>query len=1844
MDPATYYLFNHVFLPARLPHRDDRGNGSGDRALVEWLLKAARRFRDLNDPQHYQNWTTIIRMLRSFDSLHQHDDTFSKETLKTAIRDVRHGNIVVLHVNMQNSCLMICKRSKDYIIESFEASPLAAKVLASSAALQWDFPSRAVIVCEDTFEDLNFEASFTEFMEKAYIEPVQQYAAIIRKAKAATYENRDTATPAIIGRLLMAVLEANGHYHAPNMTRKRVRDEVNWNDGAEKPWRRSPTWLVLRVALQRSLGLLFGDSMGTLQYKFFLAFFMSSLLEDFCGDRSFPWDQLGFARSKVARRLYKLQQQSSAPCRSVQTEDRMWSIYGRCFNKALCDVNQRLQSAWQRARQSSTHRISLLPQRAPRQSTRLSLYHSRTFLSSILQDAAYERSLTRVQLQERHQIAEQVTGWMKINSRKVHSVLDYFCLAEFEKSIRLGMKQSPGADTHGLLGMDHECVNLAQNVHQYQELALPAYRGAPEQLSLMILLMLELWQTLDNLALKLYPLLSKYDPGFPHDLLDPLQILEMKDMRRVQNVQDYLEKRHSTAESAFAPIFDGISQSSFAVQYFDQCSDMQNLMNSINHDNEIMRASKLAEWTTLSEQHSEHLQEAARTPCLFVTNAEDPLGPLVHDGKRCRKHYLQRVAKRMSIDVHEALLPSNVDQAKAVVFELLLPRGFASWRDATWQILHLARTYKSSRKKPAGYLRDFPALRRYGNPSSSSLMLASEKKAFQNTHYVTLQFPLASNKVCVPHGQEYHLYDKRRELWTSRRPVSTTFAQLCAASIPQDSVYTVVRECVYPLFPNTRSSTNETLASQTRCPNSLTISDFTAFQDLRLGVDLPWIRLLREFGSSNLDFGALEVRVLVTQLALMAGPRKGRSVLRAHHWVFEDQQFCMAMLAQIHRRLQDIAANWRENQTAACMTTLLQRIWSLAYSADVVAEAESLLMYVRKITYKWTRLLRQEICNASNIETMQRRSKDVFVAAMISRKTYIIEVVRQERIMQADALTSFLECGFVIKENLNKSEADYISNMPSHQKQFFLADIKIVHVLESRLTLSMQALPAAVSEAVNNVWAFAGAQTIREFTPWTCLSDSHRGWFTANSCKAWGIMQQTVHIDILEGTLLIDGQPLGRLPEEYTKQEFFQRLFGSQVFMTYPSNMPGMSYMLASPFRGHEVHFGYRNGYLFVRARFMGRRLEWIPSNTFLGPAATGALDLPLPLVSGHAHWLDLDAQILEVRPLDSMWQAKKGNWTIDLRTNLARRRDQFLVDPCSDLCRQLAQIIEPFEERSWMTVFQGKKNLVLRLPQLELSFIVNDSGSLESRQLRAIVDENQDAGTLYGLNSRLVIRDLKVPENRSVIVAMSKGPAMIIPNRDVGHVDVKISHAGFYARFNINNELGRLECAAEPRLLYFKAYCHAITTSVMPEPLTGRTGAEEAIRCLQAGSSQPWAPIDTECQQLLLAISELTPQRSYYPENLKFLQRITWKEDMIPAAQHDLFLPLVTSILSQSTLLSKFHQGAEDPLQMKETPDHHLVSRALSRNQLYSARQSGSESPIPPDSMYTARDCEASVGANNAFEASLVLKNGTRNVAVSRDFCSVLQSWPVIQGFRHTFDLGLLSEWINVEFATNWGSLFKLCQSACLPEDKYKLMFILATMAFGGGNMDVIRSFIAISIIEESRSLRLPTGAVFTSFKRFESPTIESIVGLVQPYRTPYPGDERTSKSDVKTNLRQRQELELARKTHENQSNVECKALAHHLLHQWPSRELSLDDMVELPLLNSDKALLAVLPDWERLSDNYELSEHLAQVQKILDKCKAATVSDVLTAVDPKRAQLEIPASSNQLPSMTDSLTEVLR
>jgi len=204
--------------------------------------------------------------------------------------------------------------------------------------------------------------------------------------------------------------------------------------------------------------------------------------------------------------------------------------------------------------------------------------------------------------------------------------------------------------------------------------------------------------------------------------------------------------------------------------------------------------------------------------------------------------------------------------------------------------------------------------------------------------------------------------------------------------------------------------------------------------------------------------------------------------------------------------------------------------------------------------------------------------------------------------------------------------------------------------------------------------------------------------------------------------------------------------------------------------------------------------------------------------------------------------------------------------------------------------------------------------------------------------------------------------------------------------------------------------------------------------------------------------------------------------------------------------------------------------------------------------------------------------------------------------------------------------------------------MFLFATISFDGTiDMAIVRSLIAVSIVGYFKTVQVPRCADFVHFRQGQVPTMDYLMQYLKPHRVPYAEDERALLV-VAMHSKQRRKLEMAQNKHEQQSEDSCKVLARYLLSQWPSREVSLSGLGDVPLLHSDAALLAITPEWNRLTDNHELSMHLIIVQTILDTLGPAEASGGLSAAEVEQEFFSCPVASTVRPTMQDLLGKLKR
>ncbi|KAF2797566.1 hypothetical protein K505DRAFT_358267 [Melanomma pulvis-pyrius CBS 109.77] len=1793
-------VFNHLVLPQKLPEKQDTDIERTNNDVLLRLTQATITLGRLAGQEQAATWHAVRQSLRRCHSLHA-PGRLEKQSLISEFQHLKHDQPLILYIIEQNAALIIRRDVSDktdvVMFEAFETSPPSAEVLASEGALVWDFPDCATQIPLSEFQKSSFQEALADFLEKGSMESLKRFQAHTTKAHTSVVESRDTASPALVTHLLIPLLDAIGSPTdvKASRLRKRVRDDVNI-EAAEFPWRRLPFWLVLRVFTQRQLQLSLGNEAGRACYKFLITTLLVELLNE-CPSQMAP-ELTVTLRAKICRRLAKLEQEKG---NSPAVYDHLFTVAGPFFKEAITRITKLVESAWEKFKRETARPVPRLSPRVDQQALYLSLPNSGAYLEGVLN---LPRTQKQTQLSLHHPPLHDST------IEQVEQFTDmYFKLAKLESMIE--KHQIPRLTT--MSTPQSRCTKLAEAISDLFKTVGTAYDSNPEQMSIFILNLFTLWVRLDKEMIEICPLLLEYHPVFTPELLDALHHPTLSEMQRLHDIQIYLQDRCKRCEHQ-KTIFSEPDKHGFAVKYVAQSVAMQGLLQQIEETSKASRQAKKAELDKWWKEYDDHSLGISGGTCDCTIN---------RDGSRnvrgCTKCWHWRTRNRMEIYAHEDFLPKDAVKAAAVVFELGIPSFITAYRNATWEIFGLGYPAKPTSRSPTKLLHDYEPLTAYRQKFLTGVTIASTSKSFRGTHYKVAKKKMKASEadVLYPNGLTLFYFDMNSNMWVKDFDKPLTFQHLCGVHVPLGLQSSVMPRLIHPPTEIHGPSSYEIVASETKCPPNMSLHEFMAYQRLLSGKARRWLTMLVELGASDLNFSSESTMHMFNHLATQAGPaRDGPSPFRDVHVVFNDTSFCNRLAEQIGNRLRNITSNWREVHCMEVLITLSLRLFTLASSKTL---AKGLLKEARDITLKWITHLRTDLRNAMEASVAETAARYAFWAALLCRRTFST-FAESDQILPRDDLTIFVQASLALQENLL---AD-LNQLPPLLKSMLIRDSKMAYNIQSLILRSIKASPQSIGIAINESWSYSRNSTGNVFSIWRTFTSPHDRWVvsTMTATTTTSAISQVVHYNFIEGHLLVDGKPLGRLPRDIRESNEVKELFGNQHLLTFPSAELGMSYVMATRMHNHEIHFGIRKGRVIIRASSRHGLLEYIPPQLFTGPHT---VDLPFGLVGECVHWLNLDTKCIEVRRKPVLWKTRVNDWIIDVVNRHGHRSNRVsLVDPNSVFFQQVADIFRHFEDPRKITVFQPVKTrgaLSVELRHLELSFFVNTKGLLQCRELWEEIDPDQDAGTLYGFQSKIVLRDIADNKRRSIIVPWGN----VSTKRHGMHVAVRAASSTEYARFGIDDVLGRLSCPAEPRLVYAKAQFHAFTSFVIPDPLTGRTGTEEALHILQSGYCQPWTPLGAKPMNILNALRELSPGREYYPKGKKNLQNVDWNADMTMTIQHDAYESLVQEILGKSEQLSVFSPNNEQDVQVDTYTLTHLRKRGIAQRRLYERSVLDTNDEAGGDKVYKSRGQQAnSTQAGKVYRIVKLLQTQPFKIYTTRELSVILQDWPLIGGF-HTASKVIptsLSDMTEKNVDEQWGSLVNACRSSD-PRELYTLMFRLSLMALNSKtDMDVINILAAFASLPELRTLHPTYCSSFNHFKLNESPTAQSLFQVISV--------------DLPKTLKRR--IDKTQEAHRKACEAEGKRLAQHFLDQWPNIDVFLNGF-ESDMIDTGLAMERVIREWRRLHENMELSEYVMQVQDVLERYKGPRDTSVPNAWNLTQRPFRTPDRGSVIPSISRDL-----
>ncbi|THU87150.1 hypothetical protein K435DRAFT_867564 [Dendrothele bispora CBS 962.96] len=1613
------YFIHHVFMPPKLPQSSDY-TIEKDHALCAALSRTAvcyyQKAVDKNHTDTNTRWQELLRMLEHLTTTQRFKNMLASD-VETALKSMElPGSFRTFLIRAQNAAVICRKTScEEVVVESFEVTPPREHVMAGEGKIIRSFPGPAITVPVSRFEIEYFRQEFSSFLTQMNSD-VLDSVATTKKAGSVVVEVKDSAHPRYITSLLTGILRGVGSIADVSRIQKRMSDDVLY-DRKGLPWRRSAIWLVLRVAVQTHL--------QPLEYKSLMLDFMLDVLEDAvkCELNS---EVLFCMRSKVATRLHKLSR-----------DDPPQSLIKRTSALAT-EVKHLLASRWTEVQskqaQSSAWDPDVIRANAEKD-TQLSLTNSREYITKLLEkkdlppsSSGFHPSHTWRQLENIHNFNTCMHSDILKKAFRTDTSL---ALADFEMSVQSNLKAWVDSKLSNADGTTDALFNM---INEYTSAARDHYSQNQEGNSIMMLTLFELWVALDRIVVHKHPLLAKYSPEIPCDLFVPLLLSKEHFIEQLKRLLRYLQDRHNRATCG--TVFRDGSSDCFAFQYFSGSPALQRLKSMIERHAAETREQRREDYRRLRKEYNDLQNQASR---LSHTYYKDRWGFSEHaSGSRCEKCNLESKAENLQIDVHEWPLPDNWVMAIVAVFELQCPDAFNIWREATYMFLRdlcMARDSKPDSAKISMTLYSYSSLVSYKGQNDSRerrITLASETASFIQSKYGKIKISQATSeeRIIVNNGLNYRLYDRSSGLWAANPFLNLSISSMCVFQLPKGAYQSLQFSVPSPCF-----EPNKVISEQYHCNDHLSLHEFLAFGNLRSGHRLQWLNILKELNTRTLTFHKEEVHLLMIQTCWQIGTVSWYDNSLEWHEDLSNSRFITTFGNELSELLKQVQSNWMEVTTVRTIVVLCCRLLTCTVAGSALSVSlYQILHTARQVLLSWMKqVLSQDHPQEADTKQILKKQQTVCEIAFTCRGTYDVEHNHLKHLMKTrEDVSAFVESSIRIFDD----SPTLWTAFPPHLARLYHRNQRLAHSVEPYLLSLIKTSvigTEGVDQALQSIWP-----AYRHGSAWAPLSNHNRRWITSSTSPDTGSTSQSVHLNILDGQMLVDGKPLSRLPREITSHETFTRVFGSQILDILPSDS-GLDFATRSNISGYQVHFMLRSDELVICAKKNiphRRGYQLIPHQKLQG-------DFPYLMIEESVHWLNLDDGEVEFRPLHEPWISSGKNWKLQFDA----RRPCFMSHPESALklvdiksctARMISKQLGPFESHKYMTItFSKAAEIQVELPRSRMAFFVGRDGCLESvSPPNMFVDES-----VYR-NSRRIL----IPHGA------------IHSCTDSHHVSIRVdTGSSRHVRFQsyvVRDDIGILEGNGSMISHLYKVYLHALTSHCLSDPLTGRTGTEEALKTLSSSRSRSFQVIQQEDLDLLSKVASLTTERTFYPEGMEIMQTVHWNKeqgDLPVLSQHPQFRFSVADILEYCSRFSKV-QGAVPRITSSRTGSaDRLNRRELSRNfHCYIQTETSCKRTQTSDHSYLkqSRDIDACF-EKDICDISTSVCSGRSSTDV--DLWQRLTRWSSIPGPTDA-TLAYSTAWLkDTILRKNWLTLYDKCRDATTEPAKkrYRCLFSLPSLAY---------------------------------------------------------------------------------------------------------------------------------------------------------------------------------------------------
>ncbi|KAK8036832.1 hypothetical protein PG994_015329 [Apiospora phragmitis] len=215
-------------------------------------------------------------------------------------------------------------------------------------------------------------------------------------------------------------------------------------------------------------------------------------------------------------------------------------------------------------------------------------------------------------------------------------------------------------------------------------------------------------------------------------------------------------------------------------------------------------------------------------------------------------------------------------------------------------------------------------------------------------------------------------------------------------------------------------TSNEVIAKQSSCPPNLDLGEFRAIGHMRSGARIQWQNILVQLYAPTVDFNNIETALVVLQAIGESGPchDNPESHLRDSHAIVQDEDFARKLLGGLEATLLRFKENWECDIALFTLTSLCNRVMSLANSKTVWLACCDFTRQVRSVARDWAgKLLMKRADSDSEVERKDLHNR-ILAMALVSSSTFNTDVQHTARVLNDNqSVTEFLEASILIHDH-----------------------------------------------------------------------------------------------------------------------------------------------------------------------------------------------------------------------------------------------------------------------------------------------------------------------------------------------------------------------------------------------------------------------------------------------------------------------------------------------------------------------------------------------------------------------------------------------------------------------------------------------------------------------------------------------------------------------------------------------------------------------------------------------------------------------------------------------------------